>query len=189
LTENNQHKGSSVDVNAFEKIFREYFSPLVYFAVRFVKDVDSAREIVHQVFVRIWENREEIHLDSAMRSYLFTAVRNRCLNHLRDQAKFHPDDVSNIPEIETSTEETGNPAESDELESAINSAVNTLPEKCREIFRMNRFGGLKYREIAENLDISVKTVEAQMSKALKLIREKLVDYFDIIILWILLKFF
>ncbi len=185
----NGHITPFISTDDFEKIFREYFTPLVYFAVKYVKDTDTAKEIVHHVFYRIWENKTEIHLDKPLRSYLFTAVHNRCLNYVRDHARFHPEEVSdNLLAVMVESTAQDN-LEAIELEAAFSSALSELPDKCALIFQMNRINGLKYREIAVKLNISVKTVEAQMTKALKLLREKLVDYLDVILLWLIINFF
>jgi RNA polymerase sigma-70 factor (ECF subfamily) len=150
-----------------------------------VPDHDASKEIVHTVFVNIWEKREEFDFDKPAKSYLFTAVYNRCMNYIRDQKKFIAHDEPTI--LSESSENTINNdhLEAAELESRIWKVINSLPEKCREVFILNRFEGKKYAEIAEDLNISVKTVESQMSKALKTLRDNLSEYIHLIIFFII----
>jgi RNA polymerase sigma-70 factor (ECF subfamily) len=147
-----------------------------------VKDIDIAREIVQEVFANLWEKRDTIEHDRSPKSYLGTAVRNRCLNYLRDNKKYDSGmlEIEGLGESHTYIEQDH--LVEDELKVKINEALNSLPDKCREIFIRNRMENKKYQEIADELKISVKTVEAQMSKALKIMREKLVDYISIFIL-------
>jgi RNA polymerase sigma-70 factor (ECF subfamily) len=170
-----------LDEHSFEKLFREYFSPLMAFARKILGDEDDAREVVHQVFIKLWERRSEIDMSTSLKSYLFTAVNNRSLNMIRDRKKFSSEEVpEQSGEWDVSAE-----LESMELEDRIRASISTLPERCREIFELNRFDGLSYGEIARELDISVKTVENQMTKALKILREQLSRYLGLL-LWMLL---
>jgi RNA polymerase sigma-70 factor (ECF subfamily) len=168
---------NQLDSRSFERLFREYFSPLMAFARKILRNEDDAREVVHQVFINLWERREEIDLGQSLKSYLFTSVHNRSLNAIRDSRKFSRDPV---PE-ESGEWDVSAQIEAMELEEKILESLNRLPEKCRQIFELNRFQGLKYSEIASQLHISVRTVENQMSKALKILREQLSKY-----LWLLL---
>ena len=169
----------------YEEMFRTYFSSLCYFAQKYISDLDSSKELVHKVFVTIWENRAEFDFDKPAKSYLFTSVYNRCMNHLRDQKKFTSDENLEKEELKQSNLNTTDHIETAELESQIWKTINSLPEKCKEVFMLNRFEGKKYNEIAEHLGISVKTVETQMSKALKVLRENLKDYIHIFLFFIL----
>ncbi|MCK5066404.1 MAG: RNA polymerase sigma-70 factor [Bacteroidales bacterium] len=165
----------------FEQLFRDYFPPLMAFARKILVDEDDAREVVHLVFIKLWEKRNEVDLSTSLKSYLFTSVHNRSLNVIRDRKKFSSGEV---PEVAGEWDVSAQ-IESMELEGKIREVIDSLPEKCREIFEMNRFEGLKYGEIASKLDISIKTVENQMSKALKILREQLGKYLTIL-LWLLL---
>jgi len=169
----------------YEELFKTYYSSLCYFAQKYISDLDSCKEIVHNVFVTIWEKREEFDFEKPAKSYLFTSVYNRCLNHLRNQKKFISGTENNPVEFLGEKAVNEDHLETAELESKIWSTINLLPEKCREVFIMNRFDGKKYGEIAEKLNISVKTVEAQMSKALRTLREHLKDYIHLFILLLL----
>jgi len=174
-------KAGGMDKQAFEKLFREYFTPLMLFSRRILGNEDDAREVVHQVFIKLWERRSEIDLSTSLKSYLFTAVNNRSLNVIRDRRKFSPEEVPELAgEWDVSAE-----LESMELEEKIRRVIDSLPERCRVIFELNRFDGLKYNEIASQLDISVKTVENQISKALKILREQLAKYLTLL-LWLVL---
>lgn len=172
---------TGMDKDAFEELFREFFPPLMSFARKILVYEDDAREVVHTVFINLWEKREKIDLSTSLKSYLFTSVHNRSLNVIRDRKKFSSEEVPEMAgEWDVSTQ-----IESMELEEKINEAIESLPEKCRQIFELNRFDGLKYGEIAMQLNISLKTVENQMSKALKILREKLLKYLTLL-LWLVM---
>ena len=170
-----------MDHNSFEKLFRSFFPPLMVFAKKILVDEDDAREVVQQVFISVWEKRQEIDLSTSLKSYLFTSVHNRSLNMLRDRKKFSP---AQVPDV-AGDWDVSSVIESMELEEKIMEVIGSLPGKCREIFELSRFEGLKYSGIAERLKISPKTVENQMSKALKILREKLSKYLAIL-LWLIM---
>jgi RNA polymerase sigma-70 factor, ECF subfamily len=171
----------------YEELFRSYFSSLCYFAHKYIRDFDTCKEIVHNVFVNIWEKRDEFDFNQPAKSYLFTAVYNRSMNHLRDRKKFVNDSVEDFIYIPDENALQDKSLEAAELEAKIWKVINSLPEACKKIFMLNRFEGKKYAEIAEDLNISVKTVETQMSKALKTLREHLIDYIHLLVLF-LIKF-
>ena len=154
---------------------------MMKFSLKILGNEDDAREVVQQVFINLWDRREETDLTRSLKSYLFTAVHNRSLNVIRDRKKFSGEEV---PE-QTVQWDVSEQIEAMELEQRIMESLESLPEKCRQIFEMNRFEGLKYQEIASQLNISVKTVENQMSKALKLLRDKLTTYLHLL-LWLLM---
>jgi RNA polymerase sigma-70 factor (ECF subfamily) len=160
----------------FEALFKEHFAFLCNFAQQYVHDGDTAQDICQRVFIRLWEKREEMDPHKSIQSYLFTAVKNRCLNHLRDNKKYRSKVLDlDCGDIDFSREDTDQLA-TDELRARIQEALNDLPEKCRMVFEMSRFQQMKYQEIADELDISQKTVEAHISKALKSLKEALKDY-------------
>ncbi len=173
----------TLDKTSFEELFRTYFTPLCSFAQKYVHDNDEAKDIIHQVFVGLWQKRDEVDLSKPLKSYLFTSVHNRCLNYIRDRKKLVQFDVPQHESELGAYLDSRDYLEAAETESKINQALAELPEKCREIFLMNRFDQLKYKEIAEKLNISVKTVETQMSRALKVLREKLSDLITILIIY------
>jgi len=164
----------------YEELFRTYYSSLCYFARKYIPDIDTCKDIVHVVFVNIWEKREEFDFGKPAKSYLYTSVYNRCMNAIRDRKKFAVSDLSeSIHAVEETVIDPDN-IETAELESRIWQGIQLLPEKCREVFLLNRFEEKKYAEIADHLRISVKTVEAQMSKALKMLRDHLADYLHLL---------
>ena len=179
------NKKDTILKQKFEALFKEHFTGLVYFAQKYLGDIDSSKDVVHSVFIKIWENRGSFEFDKPAKSYLFTSVYNRSLNTIRDNKKFIN---SEDDEIHAATLEKGefhDTMEVAELEGKIKKAISKLPPKCREVFELNRFEGKKYAEIAEHLNISIKTVEGQMSKALKIMKEELKDYLYLLILFIL----
>lgn len=169
------------DQGVFESLFRDFFPVLMAFAVKILGNEEDARDVVQKVFINLWEKREKLDLESSMKSYLFTAVHHRSLNVIRDRKKF---DGNEMPEQDSGMDLPGM-IEAAELETRIMEVIGGLPEKCRQIFVLNRFENLKYGEIAEKLGISEKTVENQISKALKVLREKLARYLAILV-WLVL---
>jgi RNA polymerase sigma-70 factor (ECF subfamily) len=147
--------------------------------MKYVKDFETSQEIVQEAFVSLWEKRDNIDMAQPVKAYLITTIRNKCFNWLRDNKKFNTDILQfedYIPDREYVTQDKLVEAE---ILKAINNAMLELPEKCREIFNLSRFGNLKYQEIADKLQISVKTVETQMSKALQHMRVRLKEFIAI----------
>jgi len=179
MPERQPHKPFSKQ--AFEALFKSHFAYLCNFAQQYVQDADTAQDICQKVFIRLWEKRSDMDPQQSIKSYLFTAVKNRCLNHIRDHKKYRSQILDlDCGDIDFSREDDDQLA-ADELQSRIEQALNQLPEKCRQVFEMSRYRQMKYQEIADELDISPKTVEAHMSKALKSLKEALNDYFIILI--------
>jgi RNA polymerase sigma-70 factor, ECF subfamily len=161
------------DVSAFNDLFDTYYSPMCLFARKVSDRYGSVTIVVQQVFVDLWVARGKLSVDYSLKSYLFHSVKNRAIDHLRKQ--------KNNIEITETIEKNAQVSfrdvmEESELSNRITKAISQLPEKCREIFLLCRFDGLKYIEIAEKLGISVKTVEMQMGIALKKLRKSLSDY-------------
>ena len=171
----------------FQKVFELYYNPLCRFASGYLQDTDDAQEIVQQVFINMWKNRETINPRGQIKSYLFTSVKNRCLNHIRDQKKFRSYYLDVEVELEIPVFEKDNLLEKD-LKKQLDGALDKLPEKCRQVFMLCRFEDMKYKEVAEKLNISQKTVEAQMSKALRILREEFKDIWILIFFWYLAGF-
>lgn len=173
------------DEVAFEQVFKDHFKGLHAYAATILKDDFLAEEVVQQVFFRLWERAEGLSFTSSPAAYLYRAVHNESMNHLkhnqvRAKHRLHAVRTSK-PE-----QEPVNTAELRELEEQLREALLALPEQCRTIFQLSRFEELKYREIADKLGISVKTVENQVGKALKLLREKMVE---VMICFILIHLF
>ncbi|MBN1159372.1 MAG: RNA polymerase sigma-70 factor [Bacteroidales bacterium] len=165
----------SGDIAAYESLFRQYYAALVLFAVKYVSDIDIAREIVQDFFVRLYEKRLTISIDVSIKSYLYRSVYNSCINYL-NQRNIHEKHVNNM-RIENELDED---AEKEimtlDLQHKIYAIIEELPVKCRQIFKMNRFEGLKNEEIAQMLNLSKRTVETQISKALKILRKRLAGF-------------
>lgn len=164
---------SQGDRQAFKYVFDTYFTPLCRFGILYLQDSQEAEQVALDIFVRLWEERERLDIKLSFKAYLFYAMRNRCLNVLRDRKAMCPLDEA----LGIHTEDALS-MEAEELMKLIREAIQTLPEKCREVFLKSRKEHLSYREIAENMQISVKTVEAQISKALKVIRMHLGDKYS-----------
>ena len=165
-----------INEDNYENLFKANYQLLHRFAVQYVHDVSTAEDICQKVFIRLWEKRDHLDPEQNLKSYLFTSVRNQCLNHIRDHKKFRSQllDLSCIPSEDLATESLS--LEAEELKRIIEEALSALPEKCQLVFRMSRFQQLKYHEIAEELAISTKTVEAHMTKAIKRLRSALAPY-------------
>ena len=157
----------------FELLFKEQYTNLCRYSLSFVHDPEYAREIVQEVFISLWEKRHETNILTSVRSYLYRAVKNKSIDYLRSskaKQKFEQETLLNkLPD-------TGNPAELteySELEKMIEKALKKLPAKCYTIFSMSRFDNLTNKQIAERLKLSVKTVEAQMTIALRKLKNSM----------------
>jgi RNA polymerase sigma-70 factor (ECF subfamily) len=167
----------------FEQVFRSHFKSLHAYACTIMRDVEPAEEIVQNVFLKLWEKKAEITIRENTSAYLYRAVHNESLNYLRHR-KVRSAYQSYAMRQHQQTEQE-KPAEKvimGELEKKLEAALRELPEQCRTIFQLSRFEDLKYKEIADKLDLSVKTIENQMGKALRLLRLKLVDFLPTILL-------
>ena len=158
--------------SAYEQLFKEYYLPLAVFAKSYVDDLETGKEMVQDLFVHLYEKRKALVITTSLKSYLYQSVRNRCLNYLKHQQvkKMHHEQMK--PEKDFSNELEEQIRES-ELEHLVFKVVDQLPPQCKRIFNMSRVSGLSNGEIAEQLNISKRTVETQISNALKVLREKL----------------
>ena len=163
------------DSTAFKELFCAYCQPLIRFALRFVNDVTTAEDVVQDIFLKIWLNRQQLNPTLNIKSYLYVAVKNQALKQRRQQGvRSQGNMIMHLSHQYIPTpEETLN---TKEIETTVFQAIKELPDKCRLIFSMNRFDGLTYAEIAEILDLSIKTIETQMGRALKHLRDKLDQY-------------
>lgn len=172
------------DEQAFELLFRRYYVRLCGFANKYLNDPDQAKEIVMEVFCKIWEGREDIDPENSLKAYLFKITHNLCLNKLKKR-KIESKYSELYKQIYVDFLEYSSTHESlcaKELEKTISLTISKLPSECRKVFELNRIEGLKYREIANILHISIKTVEGQMSKALRILRIELSDYMVLVII-------
>ncbi len=185
MTETKIHKAFKIETKQdFEKLFNDHYSNLCAYANNFLKDVDASEEVVQEILFKLWTNKDSAIITSSIQSYLFRAVRNASLNVLKHvniredykvQHEYERDDeLSSEDEMIVS-----------ELDQKIREAIDQLPIERKKVFILSRYDGLKYKEIAEKLNISVSTVENQMVKALKFLREELKDYLP----WLILFFY
>ncbi len=172
---------SNDDNLALELLFKKYYPQLVRFAYEIVKSKDQAEDMVQEVFVKIWHKRASITITSQVKSYLFVAVKNHCFNQLKLNERKYWMDEGMENDIRISTNESPSRIDAKQLEQNIQSAIDALPPRCGLIFKMSRFEEKTYKEIADILDLSVKTVENQMGKALMLMRNALAPYMQQII--------
>jgi RNA polymerase sigma-70 factor (ECF subfamily) len=160
------------ETSAFDAIFRANYALLVRVAETMLRERATAEEIAQDVMLELWRRRESLDVTESVRGYLLQATRNRTLNELRHRAierKSEPQIIESSPHLPS----TDAAAREGEIEVALQAAVAELPDRCRQVFELSRVDGLKYAEIATRLGISVKTVEVQMGKALRLLRERL----------------
>ena len=165
------------DERALEEIFRAHYAAMASFVYRYVQARDIAEELVQDVFFKLWAKRAQLSDIDALRTYLFRAARNTALNWLRRQKlerKWQEEEASAYePEAPESADDEST---EQELTAAVRAAIDRLPPRCREVFLLSRDGGLTYAEIARALEISIKTVETQMGRALKSLRAALAVY-------------
>ncbi len=165
------------DVNAFEMLFKNFYNPLCSYAFTILGDRDEAEDTVQRTMTRLWEGHRALDVQAG-KAYLYTSVRNAAFNQIKHRKVRlkHVQEESHDASFSTITESTI------PLQDRINEALQKLPTQCRVVFEMSRFEELKYAEIAEKLNISVKTVENQISKALKIMRAELKDYLPALII-------
>lgn len=166
------------DEQAFKVLFIEFYPSLCVFAMRFVDQDEVAMDIVQEVFFNVWKGRKNTFVTSSFRNFLITSVRNQCIDYLRrKKLEYQFMEKFKLSCIQASPEEMYTLKE---LEGVIHNALVKLPDNLRKVFEMNRFKGLTYIAIAEELDVSPKTIEAYISKALKILRVELSDYLPLL---------
>lgn len=174
------------DEAAFKVLYNDYYSKLYYFVLEFIPLKETAENIVQDTFVTLWNKRNELKDDSNLTSYLFTVAKNNALNRLRDK-KYSQKMFSNTMDISElnlnvealSTIDTSVCAFMD-IEQIIQETLASLPPQCRKVFELSRFQEMKNREIAEELNISIKTVEGHISKGIKTFKVALKDYLPLV---------
>jgi len=175
---------SEGDKNAFERMFKAYYKPLCNYACSIIKDIDESEDVVQNMFYNLWHKRETIQINTSVKSYLYRAVHNDCLNKIK-HGKIKSIYVEDYKKsADASFEDASKALQAKELGKQINEAIASLPEQCGNVFKLSRFENLKYSEIAMQLNISVKTVENHMGKALKILRERLKDHLPVLV-WLL----
>ena len=163
------------NLDNFEALFKQYYAALVVYACKYMPETDVAREIVQDFFVKLYEKRSTLTIDTSLKSYLYRSVYNACMNYI-NQRNIQEKHIRNIDLERNDEENLENEINSVELQNRIFNLIEALPPKCKIIFKMNRLEGMKNEEIAVNLNLSKRTVETQISKALKILRNKLSDY-------------
>lgn len=169
----------------FDNLFLKYHRELLNLSYNIVRDKDAAKDVVQEVFIKVWKNKDSIEFGNQIKHYLFRATSRTSLNFLRSHRKAyrledHADVLGLIAPPDTES------AGFRELELRIRQAIDRLPPQCKTIFILSRHEGLKYQEIADSLDLSIKTVENQMGIALEKLREDLKPYLTLEFLAILI---
>lgn len=167
---------TGISETAFEQVFKSQFKSLHAYACTILKEEAMAEEMVQQVFFKLWEKRAQVNIQQSVNAYLYRSVYNECLNYLKHQKVKKAHQSHTLYTSGNASDQGARKLVAKELEAKIADALNQLPEQCRTIFQMSRFEELKYREIADKLNLSVKTVENQMGKALKIMRMQLIEY-------------
>ncbi|HEY3390049.1 MAG TPA: RNA polymerase sigma-70 factor [Prolixibacteraceae bacterium] len=172
---------------AFEEIYTDFFGVMYHLSLQYLHDEKASEEIVQDTFMKLWEIRESLNEQFNIRNFLYTITKNSCLNYLRNQ-KIAYRHQENIKYLETqfnyaALEKLGNYIEFEELRSKIDGVIAALPDDLRETFMLSRIEELHYKEIAEKLAVSIKTVEARITKALRILRLELKDYVALICLF------
>lgn len=179
------------DENAFKYFFDTYYDDLCNFVNGYLRDETLSEDIVQSIFIYLWEKRDSIPYNSSIKSYLFTASKNKSLNHLRNVKNKNRIEGAIFAQPELFSDEKADMfMELEELKTIISNAVNVLPTQCKKIYQLSRDEGLSNKEIAEKLGITAKTVENQMTIAIRKLKDSLQPYQDqIFVLFIVAKFF
>ena len=172
------------DEEAFSLLFRRQYQSLCFFAGRYIRDLNTAESLVQEVFVRLWDGRQHVHIRVSLKSYLYTSVRNSCLNYIKHERFSRPlegverrsDDAVTQPDLQL---------ESQEVTAAVQRAISDLPAKQRETLSLAKYDELSYQEIAEIQNVSINTVKTQLKRALKALSNSL-QYLQMLLL--LLRF-
>ncbi len=173
--------------SGFEILFKKHYSVLCAYAYGFVADYSLSEDIIQEVFSKLWTDKQKITIDTSVKAYLYSAVRNVALNYLKHQKVIRQYEGLNKNEDNYVEQSVDEQLIGEELSEKIQSAINKLPTERRKIFLMSRMDGLKYKEIAERLDISIKTVENQMGKALASLRKDLSGEFPLVLFALVFK--
>lgn len=176
------------DREHFKNVFEKYYQPLCHLSLHYLEDEDEAMDVVQDTFLKLWERREELNPNSNLTNFLFTLVKNNCLNIIKRKQVLlkHHEKIKWMEmhyQYESLLRVESDYLDFNELKEKIDQAIERLPKNCRLVFELSRFEELKNHEIAERLGISKKTVEAHLTKALKILRNELRDYLPVILLF------
>jgi len=171
---------------AYLEVYNDFYGLIFHLSLQYLRDQRISEEIVQDTFVKLWEIRETLNDQFSLRNFLYTITKNNCLNYLRNQ-KIILKHQENLKYLEMqfnyeALEKLGSYMEFEELRQKIDRAIASLPDEIRETFLLSRFEELQYKEISERLSVSIKTVEARMTKALKILRSELKDFLAVIYL-------
>ncbi len=164
----------------YEQNFNLWYAPLCRYAYNILEDRDEAEEMVQTVFCKWWEKRETLKISTSVKAYLYRAVYHASINSLKHEDVKHTYKQFNAMQLDNNPAYASEKLAFSELESELFKAIEKLPEQCKKVFTLSRFEELKYAEIAEHLQISIKTVENHMGKALRILRNQLADYLPLI---------
>lgn len=162
------------ELEHFEELFNANYKALCNLAFRMLKDKNASEDVVQEVFMKVWNNRKQLNIKVSEKAYLYRSVYNSSLDYLDKWKRLRPSEDISFTGKEPSVTERR--MEEDELEALLNRALDKLPPKCHAIFCLSRYDGMKHREIAEHLGISIKTVEAQIAIALDRLKQDLMPY-------------
>ena len=169
------------DELAYESLFKAYFAELTVYAFRFLEDMENAEEIVQDIYFNLWTNRKNLKINSSIKSYLYKSVKNTCINYIKHQKVEEKYKNYFSYQIQIDELKSHDWITDTELAEHIHTAIEKMPPVRKEVFRLSKIEKLKYKEIAENMGVSIKTVENHMGKALKFLREELVDFLPLIL--------
>jgi RNA polymerase sigma-70 factor (family 1) len=174
---------------AFQQLYNQYYTPLCTYSKRFTKSKEIAEEVVQDVFLKLWERQGRFMITTSLKAYLFASVRNHCLDHLKHLQIVHKFNeyytllLKEAEDLYIFSQESGDSMTiAQELEESVREAIDSLPVQCQRIFKMSRFDGLKHKDIADKMGVTVNTVQRQMSIALKKLRDALEKYLTVIVL-------
>jgi RNA polymerase sigma-70 factor (ECF subfamily) len=177
------------DEDAFKYFFDTYYDDLCNFVNSYLRDETLSEDIVQNIFIYLWEKRGSLPLNCSVKSYLYSASKNKSLNYLRNRKNQNRIVGELVPRAELASDAADQFLEFEELKKIICEAINRLPAQCKTIYQLSRNGGLTNREIAEKLEISIKTVENQITIAIRKIKDFLEPYHDQIFIFFLLTIF
>ena len=160
-----------IDTKTFETLFKQNFVAVTAYCNKYVRDTEEAKDLAHRAFMKVWEKREAVPEGSNVKALTYRIAHNLSINYIRDHKKFC--DEEELLTIESENSDADNDIRAAELEAAVIDTINRMPEKSKKVFLMSRYDQLSYNDIAGQLGVSIKTVEAHISAALKLLRKKI----------------
>ena len=160
-----------IDIKTFETLFKQNFVAVTAYCNKYVRDTEEAKDLAHRAFMKVWEKREAVPEGSNVKALTYRIAHNLSINYIRDHKKFC--DEEELQTVESENSDADNDIKAAELEAAVIDTINHMPEKSKKVFLMSRYDQLSYNDIAGQLGVSIKTVEAHISAALKLLRKKI----------------